>query len=99
MAVGAVQSALAMNPAYGSGTTNAATGQTSFSNFLSKELDKVDKLGQSADSLSQAYATGGSVSTAQLMIAEQQASLAVDMVSRVASRVQSAYSTVMNMQV
>lgn len=56
-------------------------------------------MSQNANQLAQSYATGGSVTAAQLMIAEQKASLGVDMVAQVNNRVQEAYRTIMNMQV
>ncbi|GMA61570.1 flagellar hook-basal body complex protein FliE [Alicyclobacillus fastidiosus] len=99
MAIQGVQSALSGTFGQMTSTQSPAAGQTSFSDFLSQELDKVNQMSDTADQLAQSYATGGSVTASQLMIAEQQASLAVDMVTQVASRVTSAYQTMMNMQV
>lgn len=82
----------------GGASSNAATGP-SFSNFLGQALDKVNAASQNADQMAQSYALGGSVSAAQLMIAESQATLGVDMLSQVTNRVQQAYTTMMNMQV
>ncbi len=81
-----------------SGTAKPTSGK-SFADFLGDELNQVNSLSQNADQLAQTYAMGGNVSTAQLMIAESQASIAVDMLSQVGTRVQQAYSTMMNMQV
>lgn len=101
MAIGAITSSIVGPSASGAlqTGTQSAKPTSSFSAFLSHELDKANQLGQTADSLAQSYASGGSVSTAQLMIAEQQATLSVDMVAQVSNRVQQAYRTVMNMQV
>lgn len=79
--------------------THAAKPVSSFGQFLSNELEKAKQLGQTADNLAQSYASGGNVSAAQLMIAEQKATLSVDMVAKVSNHVQQAYQTVMNMQV
>ncbi|MFD1674707.1 flagellar hook-basal body complex protein FliE [Alicyclobacillus fodiniaquatilis] len=89
------------NAMQGTATPKLQTGSSgpSFSAFLGQELDKVNQITANADADAQSYATGGSVTAAQLMIAEEQASLAVDTVSQVSSRVQNAYSTMMNMQV
>ncbi|TDY50474.1 flagellar hook-basal body complex protein FliE [Alicyclobacillus sacchari] len=76
-----------------------SSGGTSFGEFLAHAIDQVNSLSQSADQMAVTYAAGGPVSTAQLMIAESQATLAVDMMSQVATRVQQAYSTMMNMQI
>lgn len=80
------------------GQTQGAGG-VSFADYLGKALDQVNAVSQHADALAQSYAMGGNVSTAQLMIAESQASLGVDMLAQVGTRVQQAYSSVMNMQV
>lgn len=81
------------------GTTGNTVKGPSFSSFLGQELDKVNAASQNADQLAQSYAMGGSVSSAQLMIAESQATLGVDMLSQVTNRVQQAYSAMMNMQI
>ncbi|GEO24805.1 hypothetical protein AAC03nite_05900 [Alicyclobacillus acidoterrestris] len=99
MAIQAVQSVLSGAVGQTAPAQSAGASQTSFSDFLAQELDKVNEVSATADQMAQSYATGGSVTATQLMIAEQQASLAVDMVSQVASKVTSAYQTVMNMQI
>ncbi|SIS90699.1 flagellar hook-basal body complex protein FliE [Alicyclobacillus vulcanalis] len=71
----------------------------SFSDYLGHALDEVNQTVDRADQLAVQYASGGSVSTADLMIAETQASLAVDLLSQTATRVQQAYQTLMNMQI
>jgi flagellar hook-basal body complex protein FliE len=77
----------------------SAGQQPSFADFLGQELDKVNQASQNADQLAQSYATGGNVTAAQLMVAEQQASMSVDMLTQVTNRVQDSYRTLMNMQV
>ncbi|ACV58151.1 flagellar hook-basal body complex protein FliE [Alicyclobacillus acidocaldarius] len=77
----------------------AALGGMSFSDYLGEALDAVNQAAARADQLAVEYASGGPVSTADLMIAGTQASLAVDMLSQVATRVQQAYTTLMNMQI
>ncbi|WP_206830802.1 flagellar hook-basal body complex protein FliE [Alicyclobacillus fructus] len=79
--------------------TGGSSGAMSFSDYLGKALDEVNQLASRADDLAVEYASGGEVSTADLMIAETQASLAVNMLSQVATRVQQAYTTLMNMQI
>jgi flagellar hook-basal body complex protein FliE len=70
-----------------------------FSDFLSQALDQANQLSTSADTLSAQYAAGGPVSVDSMMIAEQKASLALDLVVQVRDRVVSAYQSVMNMQI
>lgn len=72
---------------------------TSFSQVLGDALNQANQLSTQADQLSASYAAGGPVSVDQLMIAEQQASAALDLVVQVRNRVVSAYQSVMNMQV
>ncbi|GLG00557.1 hypothetical protein Alches_05960 [Alicyclobacillus hesperidum subsp. aegles] len=96
-----VSSALATPGSLGGSQPGGAgsTSGTSFGAFLAHAMDQVNSLSQSADQMAVSYAAGGPVSTAQLMIAESQATLAVDMMSQVATRVQQVYSTMMNMQI
>lgn len=76
----------------GSGT------DTNFASMLSGALDQVNQMSKTADQTATAYAAGQPVSVDQLMVQEQQANLAVDLVVQVRDRVVSAYQTVMNMQ-
>lgn len=67
--------------------------------MLGDALNQANSLSSQADSLAASYAAGGPVSVDNLMVAEQKASLALDMVVQVNNRVVSAYQSVMNMQV
>lgn len=67
--------------------------------MLGSALSQTQALSNQADTLAATYAAGGPVSIDQLMVAEQQASLAVDLVVQVRDKVVSAYQSVMNMQV
>jgi|GEM_PF-1413862 len=84
------------------GSANSAGssgGGTSFGDFLSQAVDGTNQLLNQANDLAAQYAAGGNVSIDQLMIAEQQASLAVDLTVQTRDRVVSAYQTIMNMQI
>ncbi|MBX5436045.1 MAG: flagellar hook-basal body complex protein FliE [Alicyclobacillaceae bacterium] len=77
----------------------AAPVGLSFGQMLASAMDEVNQRVNQADQLAVAYAAGGPVSVDQLMIAEQQATLAVDLAVQVRDRAVSAYQTLMNMQV
>ncbi|AEJ43262.1 flagellar hook-basal body complex protein FliE [Alicyclobacillus acidocaldarius] len=94
-----VSSALTPSAGATASTGNGFSGGLSFSDYLGKALDEVNQVAARADNLAVEYASGGPVSTADLMIAETQASLAVDLLSQTATRVQQAYTTLMNMQI
>lgn len=79
--------------------TSGSTAGQSFGQFLSSAIDQASSLSNQADVLAAQYAAGSPVSVDQLMIAEQQASMALSLVVQVRDRVVSAYQTVMNMQV
>lgn len=83
--------------------TSPAGGSTStgdsFASFLSQAIDQASALSNQADAAATSYAAGGQVSVDQVMIAEQQASLALDLVVQVRNRVVNAYQSIMNMQV
>lgn len=83
--------------------TNPVNGTSSsannFASFLSNALDQASEVSNQADSTAASYAAGGPVSVDQVMVAEQKASLALDLVVQVRNRVVSAYQTIMNMQV
>lgn len=70
-----------------------------FSQVLGDALSQANQLSSQADALSTSYAAGGPVSVDQLMVSEQQASLALDLVVQVRNRVVTAYQSIMNMQV
>jgi flagellar hook-basal body complex protein FliE len=81
-------------------TASAAntTGQ-GFAKYLSNALDEANTLSNQADQLAATFVAGGPVTVDQLMVAEQKASLAVDLVVQVRNRVVSAYQSIMNMQI
>lgn len=97
--VSSIGTGLSAQLATGASSSTKPVAGKSFADFLGQELNQVNSLSQNADGLAQTYAMGGNVSTAQLMIAESQATVAVDMLSQVGTRVQQAYSAMMNMQV
>lgn len=74
-------------------------GGPSFGSMLQNALSEANGLSAKADNMAVSYAAGGPVSVDQLMVAEQQASLAVSLVVQVRDRVVSAYQSIMNMQV
>lgn len=80
-------------------SANASSSSGGFANTLGNVLGQADTLTNQADAMAATYAAGGPVSVEQLMVAEQQASLAVDMVVQVRDRVVNAYQTIMNMQI
>ncbi|ACV58415.1 flagellar hook-basal body complex protein FliE [Alicyclobacillus acidocaldarius] len=94
-----VSSALTSGLSVATPAVSGSSGGMSFSDYLGKALDEVNQVAARADNLAVEYASGGPVSTADLMIAETQASLAVDLLSQTATRVQQAYTTLMNMQI
>ncbi len=102
MGIVPVQAVGTVLPQNGTTTSNSAgsSGATpGFGQFLSDALGSANQLTNSADTAAAQYAAGGPVSLDQLMIAEQKASLAVDLVVQVRNRAVSAYQTIMNMQV
>lgn len=80
-------------------TVSSTSSGPGFAQYLAQSLDKANTLSTTADQMSASYAAGGPVSVDQLMVAEQQASLAVDLVVQVRNRAVSAYQSIMNMQV
>jgi flagellar hook-basal body complex protein FliE len=79
--------------------TNSATQGVGFGKILSDALNGANQLSNQADNMAASYAAGGPVTVDQLMIAEQKASLAVDLVVQVRNRAVSAYQSIMNMQI
>ncbi len=77
----------------------SSSQDTGFASYLANALDQVNALSNNADQLAAEFAAGGPVTVDQLMIAEQKASLAVDLVVQVRNRVVSAYQSIMNMQI
>lgn len=87
------------NPVTPAASTQSGNGSQGFAGFLSDAVDQASAVSNQADQLAASYAAGGPVSIDQLMVAEQKASLAVDLVVQVRNRVVSAYQSIMNMQV
>jgi flagellar hook-basal body complex protein FliE len=88
------------SPANSVGVNAASPSQdTGFATYLAQALDQVNALSNNADQLAAEFAAGGPVTVDQLMIAEQKASLAVDLVVQVRNRIVNAYQTIMNMQI
>lgn len=88
-----------LSPTSVSGTTNTASSSGDFAKTLANAVDQTNNALQSADNMASTYAAGGPVSLDQLMIAEQQASLSLDLVVQVRDRAVSAYQSIMNMQI
>lgn len=82
----------------GKSTSQSGSG-LNFGDLLSQAVDGTNQLLNQANDLAAEYAAGGNVSIDQLMMAEQQASLAVDLTVQTRNRVVSAYQTIMNMQI
>lgn len=82
-----------------SGSTASSSGNVSFSGMVSQALQGVSSSLNQADQLASSFAVGGNVSIDQLMLAEQQASLAVDTVAQVQQKVVQSYQQLMNMQI
>ncbi|QSO49565.1 flagellar hook-basal body complex protein FliE [Alicyclobacillus mengziensis] len=82
------------------GATSANnTSSSGFSNFLSQAFNQANQLSNTADNMSAQYAAGAPVSVQQVMIAQQKASLALELVVQVRDRAVSAYQSIMNMQI
>ncbi|WP_067931410.1 flagellar hook-basal body complex protein FliE [Alicyclobacillus kakegawensis] len=91
---GVASSASTLTPS----ASGSAKSTMSFSDVLGKALDDVNGILQQADQAAVSYAAGGPTTIDQLMVAEQQASLALDLVVQTRDRVVSAYQSLMNMQ-
>jgi flagellar hook-basal body complex protein FliE len=99
MSVSGIQSTLSPQSVSQPSISIGANSGESFSKYLESALDQVNQTSEEADNLAASYAAGGPVTLDQLMIAEQQASLSLDLVVQVRNRVVSAYQSIMNMQV
>jgi flagellar hook-basal body complex protein FliE len=98
--LGAVSVMSSLSPA--TSAAKGAAGKTTgvgFGKFLSQAINGTNQALQTANQLTSAYAAGANVPIDKVMIAEQQASLAVDLTVQVRNRAVSAYQSVMNMQV
>jgi flagellar hook-basal body complex protein FliE len=78
---------------------NTASSSGNFAQTLANAVDQTNNALQTADNMASSYAAGGPVSLDQLMVAEQQASLSLDLVVQVRDRAVSAYQSIMNMQI
>jgi flagellar hook-basal body complex protein FliE len=88
------------SPVNSAGVNAVSSSQgTGFATYLAQALDQVNALSNNADQLATEFAAGGPVTVDQLMIAEQKASLAVDLVVQVRNRIVNAYQSIMNMQI
>lgn len=95
-----LQQAAAAAGSTGTSHTGAASSASGgFAQALANAVDQTNNALQSADQMASTYAAGGPVSIDQLMVAEQQASLSLDLVVQVRDRVVSAYQSIMNMQI
>jgi flagellar hook-basal body complex protein FliE len=86
------------------GTTPAAapqkSGPSEFATLLSKGIDSVNQMDQSATKLSDAFQRGDpGVELPQVMLEMQKASVSFRALTEVRNRVVSAYQEIMNMQV
>ena len=80
------------------GATEEAEGG-SFSDALSRMVQQLDEPKQQADKLTTDMLTGKPVDIHEVMIAQAQGDLALQMASSVVSKVAGAYQTLVNMQV
>ncbi|GGI94806.1 hypothetical protein GCM10010885_00400 [Alicyclobacillus cellulosilyticus] len=86
-------------PAAVNGNGGAVSGAPSFADWLGQALDALAAVTNQADAAAAVYAAGGPVTLDQVMVAEQQATLAVDFAVTVRDRALNAYQTIMNMQI
>ncbi len=93
------QAAAATGGSSPSNSGSAASSSGGFAQALANAVDQTNNALQTADQLASSYAAGGPVSLDQLMVAEQQASLSLDLTVQVQDRVVSAYQSIMNMQI
>lgn len=71
-----------------------------FSNLFSQALEKVNEVQQSSSAMSQAYIRGDrSIDVADVMIASQKSSIAIQATTQVRNRVIEAYKDIMNMPI
>ncbi|QSO53786.1 flagellar hook-basal body complex protein FliE [Alicyclobacillus curvatus] len=82
----------------GSASANP-TSSAGFSDFLNQALNQANQLSNAADTVTAQYVAGAPVSVDQVMVAQQKASMALDLVVQVRDRVVSAYQSIMNMQI
>jgi flagellar hook-basal body complex protein FliE len=81
------------------GQTQQTSGPSEFANILRQGLDQVNRTGQRADQLSEAFQRGDpGVQLPQVMLEMSKASVAFRAVTEVRNRLVSAYQDIMNMQ-
>ncbi len=72
----------------------AAEGADSFKNYLLDSIQQVNEMQQQADSAVEKFATGGDVSTAEVLTAVQKADLAFKMMLQIRNKLVQAYEEV-----
>ena len=84
----------------GSVDKSQAAGSTDFAQVLQSTLDQVNQAQQSAQTMTENFASGqGDVNLQDVMINLQKASLSFQQMTQVRNKLVSAYNDIMNMQV
>jgi len=78
---------------------DAAQGADSFKNYLLDSIQQVNEMQQQADSAVEKFATGGDVSSAEVLTAVQKADLAFKMMLQVRNKLVQAYQNVEDIRV
>jgi flagellar hook-basal body complex protein FliE len=78
---------------------SAAEGPSAFKNYLLDSIKQVNDMQQQADSAVEKFATGGDVSTAEVLTAVQKADLAFKMMLQVRNKLVQAYQEVVDIRV
>ena len=78
---------------------SAADGPGAFKNYLLDSIKQVNDMQQQADSAVEKFATGGDVSTAEVLTAVQKADLAFKMMLQVRNKLVQAYQEVQDIRV
>jgi flagellar hook-basal body complex protein FliE len=66
----------------------------SFGKLLGDQINKVNDLSTQCDKAVQSYATGGPISLHQVMIAEERASVSMELASQIRNKMLSAYQEI-----
>jgi flagellar hook-basal body complex protein FliE len=80
-------------------STSQSGSGSGFGSVLAQAVSSTNQLLNQTNQMAAGYAAGANVPIDQLMMAEQQASLAVDLTVQVRDRMVSAYQSIMNMQI
>ncbi len=88
-----ISSPLVLSPGTLTGN-KAAEGSDSFKNYLLDSIQQVNDMQQQADSAVEKFATGGDVSTAEVLTAVQKADLAFKMMLQVRNKLVAAYEEI-----